>query len=102
MPGPLSCRLDCQPPILGAWSACPANTIFRETVRSPSQSPSLEMFILAFLQLLRSLRKVHSKLWTVPAPTILVREGPVWNYVETNMAAGSGAALDLNGGTEKI
>ena len=45
VPGPLSCRLDCRPPLLGAWSACPANTIFSETVRSPSQSQSLVMFM---------------------------------------------------------
>ena len=56
VPGPLSCRLDCRPPLLGAWSACPANTIFSETVRSPSLSPSLEMFMMAVLQLLRSLK----------------------------------------------
>ena len=56
VPGPLSCRLDCRPPLLGAWSACPAITIFRETVRSPSLSPSLEMFMMAVLQLRRSLR----------------------------------------------
>ena len=77
VPGPLSCWLDCRPPLLEAWSACPAITIFRETVRSPSLSPSLEMIMLAVLQLLRSLRKVHSRLWTVPTPTILVGEGPV-------------------------
>ena len=50
------CRLDCRPPLLGAWSACPAHTIFSETVRSPSLSLSLEMFMMAVLQLLRSLR----------------------------------------------
>ena len=32
----------------------------------------------ASLQVLRSLRKVHSKLWTFPAPTILVGERDVW------------------------
>ena len=56
VPGPLSCRLDCRPPLLGAWSACPASTIFSVTVRSPSLSPSLEMFMMAVLQLLRSLK----------------------------------------------
>ena len=32
----------------------------------------------ASLQVLRSLRKVHRKLWTFPAPTILVGERDVW------------------------
>ena len=32
----------------------------------------------ASLQVLRSLRKVHSMLWTFPAPTILVGERDVW------------------------
>ena len=32
----------------------------------------------ASLQVLRSLRKVHSKLWTFPAPTILVGGRDVW------------------------
>ena len=36
------------------------------------------MFIEASLQVLRSLRKVHSMLWTFPAPTILVGERDVW------------------------
>ena len=27
MPGPLSCLLDCRPPLLGAWSACLANVL---------------------------------------------------------------------------
>ena len=76
MPGPLSCLLDCRPPLLGAWSACPANVILTVTARSPLLS--LWMFMEASLQVLRSLRKVHSKLWTFPAPTILVGGRDVW------------------------
>ena len=43
VPGPLSLLLDCRPPFLGAWSACPASTIFSDTVRLLSLSLSLVM-----------------------------------------------------------
>ena len=80
MPGPLSCLLDCRPLLLGAWSACPAVTILSDTVRSPTLSMSLVMDMLACLHDRLSLRKVHNRLWTVPAPTILVEEGRVCNH----------------------
>ena len=80
VPGPLSCVLDCRPPLLGAWSACPASTIFSDTVRLLSLSLSLIMDIEACLQVFLSLRNVHNRLFTVPAPTILVEEGRVCSH----------------------
>ena len=86
MPGPLSCLLDCRPPLLGAWSVCPAVTIFSDTVRSPTLSLSLVMDMQACLHVLLSLRNVHNRLWTVPAPTILVEEGRVCNHFYSSLS----------------
>ena len=66
--------------LLGAWSVCPASTIFSDTVRLLSLSLSLVMDIKACLHVFLSLRNVHNRLFTVPAPTILVEEGRVCNH----------------------
>ena len=67
VPGPLSCVLDCRPPLLRAWSVCPASTIFSAIVRLLSLSLSLVMDIEACLHVFLSLRNVHNRLFTVPA-----------------------------------
>ena len=73
MPGPLSCLLDCRPPTMGAWSACPAMVTVMVTCRWPSLS--LVMFMVAFLWVLFRPKKVLSRPWAFPASAILAEEG---------------------------
>ena len=80
VPGPPSCVLDIRPPLVGAWLVCPASTILSDTVRLLSLSLSLVIDIEACLHVFLSLRNFHIRLFTVPAPTILVEEGRVCNH----------------------
>ena len=88
--------LDIRPPLLGAWSVCPASTIFSDTVRLLSLSLSLVIDIEACLHVFLSLRNVHNRLFTVPAPTILVEEGRVCNHYSRSFSVPTEALTGIS------